>query len=443
MLLFQKRAIENAPILLQGTVAEKSNLWQIYKQIHKTPTGRQVIQNLEETYKRTGKKLPIKIGPTQEGNVAFYSGPDAGVTLGERYQNYSDADVCLAHELTHHVQRLRPLCDVNVQFESIHDAFVTKKMIELEAYIQDTIIRDEKDAYPDTCECLFIDYYTLHKQAAKMIYGKDSALAKRYAKTELTRLLWLGAKAASYDKGKSFLPADDILYEVVEEWNKLVNDQTKPYFFQKANIRPKADSANQATSLMKQFLTQMQVDLTPEFFKNNLNLSSATDLIVFKELIKADNNTAFLRPNSGGGFTFHRVLDGTTIAQKAYNTDGELIYARVKKFTPTERISMLINYTKDKVEQKVHSYYPDGKLVAVQNYKDGHLEGELRHCMGSVNVNAWFKAGKPSGEVSCCDGAGDLISKGVYENGNLTKVIKNKQHLEHIVNVLLTIGQSR
>ena len=104
---------------------------------------------------------------------------------------------------------------------------------------------------------------------------------------------------------------------------------------------------------------------------------------------------------------------------------------------------MLINYTKDKVEQKVHSYYPDGKLVAVQNYKDGHLEGELRHCMGSVNVNAWFKAGKPSGEVSCCDGAGDLISKGVYENGNLTKVIKNKQHLEHIVNVLLTIGQSR
>ena len=443
--MFTKKAMENAPVLLQGTQQEQAKLWKLYCAISKTPTGRKVIEAVEETYKRTGEKLPIKIGKTTGENVAFYSGPVAGVTLGECYQDYQDADVCLAHELMHHVQRLRPLRDGNITYESIQNAFVVKKMVELEAYVQDTIIRDEKHVYPESSECLFLNYYILHKQNAEKTHGRGSEKAKQYAKTELARLLWLGKNAASYDKEKPFVPPnseEDIIYDVAEEWNKMVNKQTEVQLF-KTNLKLKPRSRWQTILLLNQFLKYMQIDLTPWYIGNNINLSSDTGLTVTEEEIKSDKNSAFLKKNSAKGLTFQRVFGRDVTIQNVYAKDGKLIYDRVKKFLPTGRVAMLVKRTKEKVEQKVHSFYPDGKLLAVQNFKDGHLEGKLCHNVGEISVKAWFKAGKPSGEVSCCDNKGELISKGIYENGKLKKVIKNQKHLEQVVKVLLTVERTQ
>ena len=271
---YTREALEKSPFQLMGTDEEKAKLWEVCQKLAQTETGRKVLQEVGDIYKKTGEKLPIRIALEDVGTYAVYR-KLVGVTINQKYQDESDVDVSLAHELTHHIQKNRAINEENIEYENLQDAFVAHKMLELETKLQDMTILDEKGVVSRSDFDGLLKYYQSEKKEAEKKYGKNSPAAKRYARTQTAKLLWEGEEPFFTQVGRLFQgKSANRAYEDADFWNKAYNVQTGDLVWLTEDPKFKPNCADKTTALLQQFVDRMGVDLTPDYLRDNLNLAS-------------------------------------------------------------------------------------------------------------------------------------------------------------------------
>ena len=324
---YTREALEKSPFQLMGTDEEKKEIWNMCQQLARTETGRKVLQEVHDIYKKTGDKLPIRFAPHKKGIFAFYAGKLAGVTINQRYQNGIDIDQYLAHELTHYIQDNRAINYKNIEYESLQDAFVTHKMLELETRLQDLTFLDEKGVVFGSDFDGLLKYYQSEKKEAEKKYGKNSSAAKRYARTQTAKLLW---------EGEDFFTQAWRVFQRKSlrsyEWNGVYNEQTSRLLWSSVKLsnteclKFKPNCADKTTALLQQFADRMGVDLTPDYFRDNLNLAAAP-LNVSKNEMRYGTRVMRLEKNDKGGYNLVQYFKGVIRAESVFDKNGQRVFS--------------------------------------------------------------------------------------------------------------------
>ena len=324
---YTREALEKSPFQLMGTDEEKAKLWEMCQKLAQTETGRKVLQEVHDIYKKTGDKLPIRFAPLKKGIFAFYAGKLAGVTMNQMYQNDSDSEY-FAHELTHYIQDNRAINVKNIEYESLQDAFVAHKMLELETKLQDVTMLDEKGVHSKFDELL--TYYQSEKKGAEKKYGKNSPAAKRYARTQTAKLLWEGEESFFTHVIRVLQGEADRAYG----WNGLYNEQTSHLLWNRAKLENteclkfKPNCADKTTALLQQFADRMGVDLTPDYFRDNLYLAG-DPLNVSKNEMRYGVRVMRLEKNDKGGYTLCHYFNGRKQRETVFDENGQRVFSIV------------------------------------------------------------------------------------------------------------------
>ncbi len=357
---YTREALEKSPFQLMGTDEEKAKLWAMCQKLAQTETGRKVLQEVGDIYKKTGEKLPIRIALEDVGTYAAYR-KLAGVIINQKYQDRSDVDVSLAHELTHHIQKNRAINEENIEYENLQDAFVAHKMLELETKLQDVTMLDEKGVVSTSDFDGLLKYYQSEKKEAEKKYGKNSPAAKRYARTQTAKLLWEGEEPFFTQVGRLFQgKSANHAYEDADYWNKAYNVQTGDLLWLTEDPKLKPNCADKTTALLQQFADRMGVDLTPDYFRDNLNLASvpadisqlqqmaksleklgtlADDLLdyfnlgeplnVSKNEMRYGVRVIRLEKNDKGGYTLRHYSVGRIQRETVFDKNGQCVFSIV------------------------------------------------------------------------------------------------------------------
>lgn len=324
---YTRDAIENSPFLLIGSDEKKAKLWAMCQRVGTTETGRQVLQQVSDIYKQTGNKLPIRIGPEPKNIVAVYEGELTGVTINQKYQDYSDIDVSLAHELKHHIQQNRAINQTNIEYESLQDAFVSYKIVELETKLQDVTMLDEKGVVFASNFDGLLKYYQSQKKEAEQKHGPNSSEAKRYAKTQTAKLLWKGEESF-FTQVKRVLTRNSAnrAYEEAYNWNISYNVQTSDQLWFTERLKFKPNCAGKTTALLQQFADCMEVDLKPDFFKDKLNLAGA-HFNVSKNVLRDKSSVMRLEENEKGGYNLARYVEWQKQKETVFDKNGQRVFS--------------------------------------------------------------------------------------------------------------------
>ena len=332
---YTREALEKSPFQLMGTDEEKAKLWEMCQKLAQTETGRKVLQEVHDIYKKTGEKLPMRIGPQERSVGAAYGGKLVGVIINQMYQDDRDIDVYLAHELRHYSQDNRSINEKNIEYESLQDAFVAFKMRELETKLQDVTMLDEKGvAFGSEFDGL-LKYYQSEKKDAEKKYGKNSPAAKRYARTQTVKLLWEGGEPFFTQVGRLFQgKLATRAYKETDYWNFGYNKQTVVNLWNRAKLENteclkfKPNCADKTTALLQQFADRMGVDLTPDYFRDNLNLAGAP-LNVSKNEMRYGASVMRFEENDKGGYTLCHYFNGRKQRETVFDENGQRVFSIV------------------------------------------------------------------------------------------------------------------
>lgn len=324
---YTRDAIENSPFLLIGSDEQKAKLWAMCQRVGMTETGRQVLQQVSDIYKQTSNKLPIRIGPEPKNIVAVYEGELTGVTINQKYQDYSDIDVSLAHELKHHIQQNRAINQTNIEYESLQDAFVSYKIVELETKLQDVTMLDEKGVVFASNFDGLLKYYQSQKKEAEQKHGPNSSEAKRYAKTQTAKLLWEGEESF-FTQVKRVLTRNSAnrAYEEAYNWNISYNVQTSDQLWFTERLKFKPNCAGKTTALLQQFADCMEVDLKPDYFKDKLNLAGA-HFNVSKNVLRDKSSVMRLEENEKGGYNLAHYVEWQKQKETVFDKNGQRVFS--------------------------------------------------------------------------------------------------------------------
>ena len=382
-------AKEKAPIQLIGTEEDKEKLWDYYQKLGQTAEGRKVQTSLEETYHRTGEKVPLRFGYLEHGMGALYQGSMQGVTLN---LNYRDVDeVALGHELTHDVQTKREINGHTIVYDNLKDAFIAGKLLELETKLQDTVMADEKNMTAEKGDMFvaLLPLYRHFKAAGEKNFKGDTEKAVRYAKTELAKVLWEDQSMPLYQIPLNLFSRNETgkAYGVVGDWNIAYDQQSarnlvaniQSIRFQKGN--------NEADRLFEQFAEKMGVDLTPEYFKENMD--AGWGVSVSKDEVETSLSRLALKENTEGRLTATGFVKDVKVIENTFDQNGQCLSAKVyaadgKTVIKDGNVALGLDetyYSNNGVRQKTvlcdgasTTYYPNQQVHEKRNAQGEVLE---------------------------------------------------------------------
>ena len=383
---FTREALQKAPFVLMGSDEDKAKLWGMCQRIGATETGRKVLQEVGNIYKKTGNRLPIRIGPEQKSIVAVYEGELVGVTVNQKYQDYSDIDVSLAHELTHHIQKNRAVNQTDIEYESLQDAFVAHKMIELETKLQDLAMLDEKGVVFASNFDGLLKYYQSEKKGAEKKYGKNSPAAKRYAKTQTAKVLWEGEEPF-FTQAWRVLTRNSAnrAYEEADYWNKAYNMQASDQLWFTEHLRFKPNCAEKTTALLQQFADCMGVDLKPDYFRDNLNLAGAM-LNVSKNVMRDKASVMRLEKNDKGGYNLVHYVEWRKQKVTVFDKDGQRAFFNDDNVQEDLYQALKITHEKEALKEAP-------RAVKAQTTPQAEAKGSLKK---TLSQNAEKKKANPA-----------------------------------------------
>ena len=349
---YTQQAQKNAPILIKGTNAEKEQLWEMYSEISATPTGEELIQKLNETYERTGKKVTIEITDLDDGTYGAYSGGTNKITINKKYltnlklmnsinpqaAKSGHEVITLAHELKHFIQINRTRNETNTTYPNLKDLYIAKKILELETCIQDvvlaaereTMLQSDKKETSEGNEALVSLYRDLTKEGMEK-YSDDAQKAKRYAKTELAKKLWENENLPLHQRVLSLFTEvqDKIAYDRINHWNFGYDVQANLHLIFSDDCKFSLKKEN-ATILFEEYIKEMGIDLSPNYLRENLtnSLPGYTYSVKDDEIEIEGVISLELKKNKNGGVTFSRLMEGKKTTENIFDENGKCLSAQ-------------------------------------------------------------------------------------------------------------------
>ncbi len=326
---YTAQAKEKAPIQLCGIEKDKEELWNFYQRLGQTAEGRKVQASLEEAYARTGQKVPLRFGFLEKGYGAVYQGLMQGITINSNYQ--AADEVVLAHELMHDVQAKREINKDVLVYDNLKDVFIAGKLLELETKIQDTVMADQKNLTPrgEDLNTAFLPLYRDFKADGMKKFNGDETKAVRYAKTELAKTLWEDKNMPLYQIPLNLFSRNETgkVYRAVGSWNIAYDQQSvcnmmsdiKSIRFQKGN--------KEADRLFTQFAEKMGVDLSAEYFKENMD--DGWGISVSENDVKMAQSRLTLKEDAKGQLIASVFEQDTKIVENIFNQSGQCLSAKV------------------------------------------------------------------------------------------------------------------
>ncbi len=368
---YTQDAQSKAPILPEGSTEEKNQLWQIYQDIGQTKTGRQLLNELDAFYQKTGKRVPVSFEYLLPPNTAGrWLGLAGKIVLSP---NFPTPSLSLAHELRHYIQDNRTFNSDNIKCTSIKDAFILSMLDEVETALQDTLINDEKNNNNS-----FVSIYRKLKKKASKKFPNDAEKQERYAKTEFVKIFLKNRELPifSFKMSPAYIPVAE--FKEYHAWREHYEKQAgNNLCFYSYNSNPQ--DKVQADQAFSDFIHAMGVDLTPDYLRKNVFVPLLTDTR-FKYTEAGKKVNISLRSERGLNILLETV-DGQISHKKTYDKDGEFLsgefYEDGKlslKRTPKEKIVYLYDTEKGTISVGCFDTKTDRLVYDKQyNEKTGRL----------------------------------------------------------------------
>lgn len=367
---YTQDAQSKAPILPEGSTEEKNQLWQIYQDIGRTKTGRQLLNELDAFYQKTGKRVPVSfdyLPPAVNGKWNCLTGK---IVLSPNSPAPSSS---LTHELRHYIQSNRTLNTENIKHTSIKDAFILSILTEVETALQGTLINDEKNNNDS-----FVSIYRKLKKKASQKFPNDAEKQERYAKTEFVKILLENSELPifSFKMSPPYIPVAELKEH--RAWREYYEKQAgnNLYFYSYSSNPQDKVQADQAFS---DFIHAMGIDLTPDYLRKNVFVPLLTDTR-FKYTEDGKKVDISLRSERGLNILLETV-DGQISRKKSYGKDGEFLSSEFYKDgklsfkrTPKEKIVYLYDTEKGTISVGCFDTKTDRLVYDKQyNEKTGRL----------------------------------------------------------------------
>lgn len=427
---YTQQAKEKAPIQLLGTEKDKEKLWDYYQKLGQTAEGRKVQASLEEAYARTGQKVTLRFGYLKEGIGALYHGPMQGVTINFNYQ--AADEMTLGHELTHDVQNKREINGDTVVYDNLKDVFIAGKLLELETKIQDTVMADQKNLEPQgrDLNMAFLPLYRDFKAEGAQKFNGDEEKAVRYAKTELAKTLWEDKNMPLYQIPLNLFSRNETgkVYSAVGDWNIAYDQQSAQNMAVNIGSVRFQKGSKEADQLFAQFAEKMGVDLTPEYFKENMD--DGWGVSVSKDQVKTPITRLTLKENADGQLTATGFVQDTKMIENIFDQNGRCLSAHVfaedGKTVIKDGNTVLgldeTHYTSEGVRTmtveksgKVTTYYPNQQIHEQKN-ETGSVVAYFAPNGQALSPEKAFQDGK-DGVFYDYAPSGELLRRTTYKNG--------------------------
>lgn len=366
---YTQDAQSKAPILPEGSTEEKNQLWQIYQDIGQTKTGRQLLNELDAFYQKTGRRVPVSfdyLPPNTDGRW----GLEGKIVLSP---NSSAPSSSLAHELRHYIQSNRTFNSVNIKHTSIKDAFILSMLEEVETALQDTLANDEKNNNDS-----FVSIYRKLKKKASKKFPNDAEKQERHAKTEFVKIFLENRELPifSFKMSPPYIPVAELKEH--RAWRECYEKQAGNHLSICSYSSNPQDKV-QADQAFSDFIHAMGVDLTPDYLRKNVFVPLLTDTR-FKYTEDGKKVDISLRSERGLNILLETV-DGQISRKKSYGKDGEFLSSEFYKDgklsfkrTPKEKIVYLYDTEKGTISVGCFDTKTDRLVYDKQyNEKTGRL----------------------------------------------------------------------
>ena len=310
-----RRRIETAPESF-FPAKDKRVFLEVFDDMAKTQMGRYIFE-------KAHPDLTFRVKPTGEGVNGSYSYGARCVNLGRRifedihkattpekrfYEKLYIAHV-IAHETTHSIQHSNNMN--NRSNMSVEEAVTIHKLLELDAILNQTIVRyqignlpeyrhmipdkpyaSEAEAEPGKVRLVPMHFFFKELKEAKMANGADEKTAERFARTKFAEAFWQNNGQTPIRVGnRTVRPTLSNTDEVMRNWNATYTGtgferclgDNRPYRQKMADV-----GINQS---IRRFIDAMGIDTQPSFFRDrktaSFNMPVSTRIVGYADGIRA------------------------------------------------------------------------------------------------------------------------------------------------------------